>query len=137
MYVVFPHLQTRARNLRNLFSKLLILQNNQPPPCGVLPGPLLNNVGIVHLEKKIGVGCCIYQFFLFLFSPTTCLSREMAKAHFWAQQVLICCASHRPKISLNYLCLFCSFFSPFCCFHIRFSHFSKENLQSNIHETLL
>lgn len=61
-------LQTRARNLRNLFSKLLILQNNQPPPCKPVPEPLLNNVGIVHLEKKTGVGCCIYQFSLSLFA---------------------------------------------------------------------
>lgn len=27
------HMHIWARNLRNLFSKLLILQNNQPPPC--------------------------------------------------------------------------------------------------------
>lgn len=74
MYVVYPHWETGARNFRNLFSKLLILQNNQPPPCEAVPEPLLNNDGIVHLEKKTGVGCCVYQFSLSLFAPTTCLS---------------------------------------------------------------
>lgn len=76
-----PTLDTGARNLRNLFSKLLILQNNQPPPSKAVPEPLLNNDGIVHLEKKTGVGCCIYQFSLSLFRPLL-VCRGMAKAHF-------------------------------------------------------
>lgn len=106
MYVVFPHLKTSARNLRNLFSKLLILQNNQPPPCRVVPEPLLNNVGIVHLEKKNWRGLLRLSIFPFSFSPTTCLSQGMAKAHFWAQQVVVCRAWHRPKINSSYWCLF-------------------------------
>lgn len=32
--------------------------------------PLLNNQGIVHSQKKVGVGCCIYQFSLLSFSFT-------------------------------------------------------------------
>lgn len=65
---VNPHCGTGARNLRNLFSKLLILQNNQTATGKTVPEPPLNNDGIVHLEKKTGVGFCIYQFSLSLFA---------------------------------------------------------------------
>lgn len=49
----------------------------------VSQNPLLNNDGIVRPEKKVGVGCCIYQFSLpsfFFHPPFVCHS--MAKDRF-------------------------------------------------------
>lgn len=96
-----------ARNLRNLFSKLLTLQNNQPPPCELRQNPLLNNDGIVHLEKKTGVGCHVYRFSLFA-------HKLFAMA--WKRPILgpagcpVCMTA--PKISSSQWWLF--FFLQFC-----------------------
>lgn len=77
-----------------------------------MPEPLLNNDGIVHLEKKTGVGCCIYQFSLSLF------------AHYlfvvaWRRPILgpagcpVRMAS--PKISSSQRWPFCSFATADVC----------------------
>ncbi len=77
-----------------------------------VPEPLLNNDGIVHLEKKTGVGCCIYQFSLSLF------------AHYlfvvaWRRPILgpagcpVRMAS--PKISSSQRWPFCSFATADVC----------------------
>lgn len=77
-------------------------------------------------KRKTGVGCCIYQFSLSLFSPTTCLSQGMAEAHFWAQQVVLCCAWHQPKISSSYWCFFFSCRFCHCWCSNRFSDFLEK-----------
>ena len=65
-----------------------------------VPEPLLNNDGIVHLEKETGVGCCIYQFFPFSFRPLACLLWH-GEGPFQAQQVVLCAWHHLKLVPVS------------------------------------
>lgn len=79
MYVVCPRWTPKPGIVENLFSKLLILQKQSS--VQVVPEPLLNNVGIVHLEGENWRGLLRWSI-----SPFSCrlplVCHGMAKAPF-------------------------------------------------------
>lgn len=57
-----PTLETRARNLRNLFSKLLILQNNQPPPYKPCQIPCWTMLVLFTWKRKLAWAAAFINF---------------------------------------------------------------------------
>lgn len=106
-----PTLDIWARNLRNLFSKLLILQNNQPAPSKPCQNPCWTMMVLFTWKRKLAWAAAFINF-PFLFSPTSCLSWH-GKGPFWSQQVVLRMAS--PKISSSQRWPFCSFATADVC----------------------
>lgn len=94
-----PTLETGARNLRNLFSKLLILQNNHPPPCEPCQIPCWTMMVLFTWKRKLAWAAAFINF-PFLFSPTTCLSWH-SEGPFWAQQVVLCAWHHLKLVQVS------------------------------------
>lgn len=94
-----PTLETGARNLRNLFSKLLILQNNQPPSCKHCQSPCWTMVVLFTWKTKLAWAAAFINF-PFLFSPTTCLSWH-GEGPSWAQQAVLCAWHHLKLVQVS------------------------------------
>lgn len=76
-----PTLDIWARKLRDLFSKLLILQNNQPPPNKPCQSPCWTMMVLFAWKRKLAWAAAFINFPLSLFAHLA-VCRSMAKARF-------------------------------------------------------
>lgn len=106
MYVVCPHWAPEPEIFENLFSKLLILQKQSS--VRVVPEPLLNNVGIVHLEgEKNWRGLLRLSISPFSFFAYYLFVMGWRRPHFRPSGLS---RSHGINLKLVHVAVFCCFF---------------------------